>query len=77
MVLLIVRYSHNNGHQTGHSKINMAASVSCVTEKQSLPECLFVTYTLQKWKLIYSKVPKIFSLFDYFKALNIKRIISW
>jgi len=55
----------------------MAASVACVTEGQSLAECLLVTYTLQKWKLTYSKIPKVCSLFDYLKALEVKRIISW
>jgi len=55
----------------------MTASVACATEGQSLAECLFVTYTLQKWKLIYSKVPKVWKLFDYFKALEVKNIISW
>ena len=55
----------------------MAAYVACVSEGQSLAECLFVTCILQKWKLIYSKVPKVCSLFDYLKALEVKSIISW
>jgi len=55
----------------------MAASAACVSEGQSRAECLSVTYTLQKWNLIYSKVPKICSLFDHLKALEVKRIICW